>query len=119
MTEPAKDTTIDIAPNTQATQGSVPQIVSEINRTASRADGRNKKESDHRILETPAGTDSQMQENVHLTLPTSLTTSGDSKQSDGVIDRAKARFNALKLKYPILLAAMLAYLCFEESGALP
>ena len=32
MTEPAKDTTIDIAPKTQPTQGRVPKIVSEINK---------------------------------------------------------------------------------------
>ena len=51
MTEPAKDTAIDIAPKTQPTQGRVPKIVAEINRTASRVDGRNKKENGHRVLE--------------------------------------------------------------------
>ena len=56
MTEPAKDTAIDIAPKTQPTQGRVPKIVSEINRTASRVDGRNKKENDHdaEVLENDA-----------------------------------------------------------------
>ena len=43
MTEPAKDTAIDIAPKTQPTQGRVPKIVSEINRIASRVDGRKKR----------------------------------------------------------------------------
>ena len=56
MTEPAKDTAIDIAPKTQPTQGRVPKIVSEINRTASRVDGRNKKESDLRVLENDGPT---------------------------------------------------------------
>ena len=59
MTEPAKDTAIDIAPKTQPTQGRVPKIVSEINRTASRVDGRNKKENDHRVLENDAQTPSR------------------------------------------------------------
>ena len=57
MTEPAKDTAIDIAPKTQPTQGRVPKIVSEINRTASRVDGRNKKENDHRVLENDGPTE--------------------------------------------------------------
>jgi len=59
MTEPAKDTAIDIAPKTQPTQGRVPKIVSEINRTASRVDGRNKKENDNRVLENDAPTPSR------------------------------------------------------------
>ena len=47
MSEPAKDTAIDIAPKTQPTQGRVPKIVSEINRVAPRVrDGRNKKDDD-------------------------------------------------------------------------
>ena len=59
MSEPAKDTEIDIAPKTQPTQGRVPKIVSEINRTASRVDGRNKKENDHRVLENDERTPSR------------------------------------------------------------
>ena len=59
MAEPAKDTAIDIAPKTQPTQGRVPKIVSEINRTASRVDGRNKKENDHRVLENDERTPSR------------------------------------------------------------
>ena len=46
MTEPAKDTAIDIAPKTQPTQGRVPKIVAEINRVASRVRDRNKKDDD-------------------------------------------------------------------------
>ena len=67
MTEPAKDTAIDIAPKTQPTQGRVPKIVSEINRTASRVDGRNKKENDHRVLENDGPTDTTriVRENTH------------------------------------------------------
>ena len=49
MTEPAKDTAIDIAPKTEAPSDRVPKIVSEINRIASRVDGRNKKENGHRV----------------------------------------------------------------------
>ena len=56
MTEPAKDTAIDIAPKTEAPSGRVPKIVSEINRIASRVDGRNKKENDHRVLENDGPT---------------------------------------------------------------
>ena len=59
MSEPAKDTAIDIAPKTQPTQGRVPKIVSEINRTASRVDGRDKKEKDHRVLENDERTSSR------------------------------------------------------------
>ena len=49
MTEPAKDTAIDIAPKTQPTQGRVPKIVAEINRVASRVRDRNKKEEDRDV----------------------------------------------------------------------
>ena len=56
MPEPAKDTAIDIAPKTEAPSGRVPKIVSEINRIASRVDGRNKKENDQRVLENDAQT---------------------------------------------------------------
>ena len=60
MTEPAKDTAIDIAPKTQPTQGRVPKIVAEINRVASRVRDRNKKEEDHdaEVLENDAPTPS-------------------------------------------------------------
>ena len=60
MTEPAKDTAIDIAPKTQPTQGRVPKIVAEINRVASRVRDRNKKKEDHdaEVLENDAPTES-------------------------------------------------------------
>ena len=51
MTEPAKDTAIDIAPKTQPTQGRVPKIVAEINRATSRVRDRNKKDHDAEVLE--------------------------------------------------------------------
>ncbi|CAL6323455.1 unnamed protein product [Bathycoccus prasinos] len=54
MPEPAKDT---VTPKTQPTQGRDPKIVVEINRTASRVDGINKKENDHRVLENDRPTD--------------------------------------------------------------
>ena len=59
MTEPAKDTAIDIAPKTQPTQGRVPKIVAEINRVASRVRDRNKKEEDHdaEVLENDGPTE--------------------------------------------------------------
>ena len=74
MTEPAKDTAIDIAPKTQPTQGRVPKIVAEINRVASRVRDRNKKEDhDAEVLENDAPTPSPrptetiriMRENTH------------------------------------------------------
>jgi len=59
MSEPAKDTAIDIAPKTQPTQGRVPKIVAEINRVASRVRDRNKKEDhDAEVLEDDAPTES-------------------------------------------------------------
>ena len=69
MTEPAKDTAIDIAPKTQPTQGRVPKIVAEINRVASRVRDRNKKEEDHdaEVLENdgPAEITRIVRENTH------------------------------------------------------
>ena len=76
MTEPAKDTAIDIAPKTQPTQGRVPKIVAEINRVASRVRDRNKKEEedndDAEVLENDTPTPSQkpvdikiIRENTH------------------------------------------------------
>ena len=41
----------------------------------------------------------------------------EPKIPESAIEHAKARFNAFKLKYPLLLAAVLSYACFEESGA--
>ena len=69
MTEPAKDTAIDIAPKTQPTQGRVPKIVAEINRVATRVRDRNKKEEDHdaEVLENDAPTEITriVRENTH------------------------------------------------------
>ena len=69
MTEPAKDTAIDIAPKTQPTQGRVPKIVAEINRVASRVRDRNKKEEDHdaEVLENDGPTEITriVRENTH------------------------------------------------------
>ena len=70
MSEPAKDTAIDIAPKTQPTQGRVPKIVSEINRVAPRVrDGRNKKDDDRddEVLENdgPTKITRIVRENTH------------------------------------------------------
>ena len=69
MTEPAKDTAIDIAPKTQPTQGRVPKIVAEINRVASRVRDRNKKEEDRdaEVLENDGPTEITriVRENTH------------------------------------------------------
>mmetsp|Transcript_4878 Transcript_4878/g.14526 ORF Transcript_4878/g.14526 Transcript_4878/m.14526 type:complete len:348 (+) Transcript_4878:68-1111(+) len=69
MSEPTKDTAIDIAPKTQPTQGRVPKIVAEINRVASRVRDRNKKEEDHdaEVLENDAPTEITriVRENTH------------------------------------------------------
>ena len=69
MSEPAKDTAIDIAPKTQPTQGRVPKIVAEINRVASRVRDRNKKEEDRdaEVLENDGPTEITriVRENTH------------------------------------------------------
>ncbi|CAL6294426.1 unnamed protein product [Bathycoccus prasinos] len=63
MSEPAKDTAIEIAPKTERPSIRVPRIVAEINRVASRVRDRNKKEeedNDHaEVLENDAPTPSQ------------------------------------------------------------
>ena len=70
MSEPAKDTAIEITPNPPVPVASrVQSIVANINRTASRVGGRNKKEEDHdaEVLEndapTPSRNTSKVQEN--------------------------------------------------------
>ena len=40
----------------------------------------------------------------------------DDKKDESIIGKAKARFNRLKLQFPLLLAAGYAYACFEESA---
>ena len=46
MSEPAKDTAIEITPKTETSSVRVPRIVAEINRVASRVRDRNKKEEE-------------------------------------------------------------------------
>jgi len=46
MSEPAKDTAIEITPKPQASSVRVPRIVAEINRVASRVRDRNKREEE-------------------------------------------------------------------------
>jgi hypothetical protein len=62
MSEPAKDTAIEIAPKTERPSIRVPRIVAEINRVASRVRDRNKKEEedndDAEVLENDAPTPS-------------------------------------------------------------
>ena len=76
MSEPAKDTAIEITPKPQASSVRVPRIVAEINRVASRVRDRNKKEEedndDAEVLENDAPTPSQkpvdikiIRENTH------------------------------------------------------
>jgi len=76
MSEPTKDTAIEITPKTQTPSVRVPGIVAEINRVASRVRDRNKKEeedNDHaEVLENDAPTPSQkpvdikiIRENTH------------------------------------------------------
>ena len=61
MSEPAKDTTIEITPNPPPPAVTrVQSIISEINRaTTSRVGGRNKKENDNRVLENDERTPSR------------------------------------------------------------
>ena len=76
MSEPAKDTAIEITPKPQASSVRVPRIVAEINRVASRVRDRNKKEEedndDSEVLENDTPTPSQkpvdikiIRENTH------------------------------------------------------
>ena len=76
MSEPAKDTAIEITPKPQASSVRVPRIVAEINRVASRVRDRNKKEEedndDAEVLENDTPTPSQkpvdikiIRENTH------------------------------------------------------
>ena len=64
MSEPAKDTAIEITPKPQASSVRVPRIVAEINRIASRVRDRNKREEeedndDAEVLENDTPTPSQ------------------------------------------------------------
>ena len=63
MSEPAKDTAIEITPKTETSSVRVPRIVAEINRVASRVRDRNKKEEedndDAEVLENDTPTPSQ------------------------------------------------------------
>jgi hypothetical protein len=76
MSEPAKDTAIEITPKPQASSVRVPRIVAEINRVASRVRERNKREEedndDSEVLENDTPTPSQrpvdikiIRENTH------------------------------------------------------
>ena len=76
MSEPAKDTAIEITPKAQTPSARVPRIVAEINRVASRVRDRNKKEEedndDSEVLENDIPTPSQkpadikvIRENTH------------------------------------------------------
>ena len=76
MSEPAKDTAIEITPKPQTPSVRVPRIVAEINRVASRVRDRNKKEEedndDAEVLENDTPTPSQkpvdikiIRENTH------------------------------------------------------
>merc|ERR1712010_4182 len=63
MSEPAKDTAIEITPKPQTSSVRVPRIVAEINRVASRVRDRNKREEedndDSEVLENDTPTPSQ------------------------------------------------------------
>ena len=70
MSEPAKDTAIEITPKTETSSVRVPRIVAEINRVASRVRDRNKKEeedNDHaEVLENDAPTPSQKPVDIQI-----------------------------------------------------
>ena len=58
MSEPAKDTALEITPKTETPPVRLPRIVAEINRVASRVRERKKKEEDAEVLENDAPTPS-------------------------------------------------------------
>jgi len=70
MSEPAKDTAIEITPKTETSSVRVPRIVAEINRVASRVRDRNKKEEedndDAEVLENNAPTPSQKPADIQI-----------------------------------------------------
>ena len=70
MSEPAKDTAIEITPKTETSSVRVPRIVAEINRVASRVRDRNKKEEedidDAEVLENDAPTPSPKPADIQI-----------------------------------------------------
>jgi len=70
MSEPAKDTAIEITPKPQASSVRVPRIVAEINRVASRVRDRNKREEedndDAEVLENDTPTPSQKPADIKI-----------------------------------------------------
>ena len=102
MSEPAKDTAIEITPKTQTSSVRVPRIVAEINRVASRVRDRNKKEEedndDAEVLENDTPTPSQkpvdikiIRENTHY--------------------RGKKRLNILLAFLLVLISVLLLAVC--------
>jgi hypothetical protein len=48
------------------------------------------------------------------------TVSDYSEEKPGTaMERVTRQFNAIKLKYPLVLASVMGYACLEESGAMP
>ena len=73
MSEPAKDTAIEITPKTQTPSVRVPRIVAEINRVASRVRDRNNREEeedndDAEVLENDTPTPSQKPVDIKIGL---------------------------------------------------
>ena len=70
MSEPAKDTAIEITPKTETSSVRVPRIVAEINRVASRVRDRNKREEedndDAEVLENDIPTPSQKPVDINI-----------------------------------------------------
>ena len=102
MSEPAKDTAIQITPKTETSSVRVPRIVAEINRVASRVRERNKKEEedndDAEVLENDTPTPSQkpvdikiIRENTHY--------------------RGKKRLNILLAFLLVLISVLLLAVC--------
>ncbi|CAL6384622.1 unnamed protein product [Bathycoccus prasinos] len=102
MSEPAKDTAIEITPKTETSSVRVPRIVAEINRVASRVRDRNKKEEedndDAEVLENDTPTPSQkpvdikiIRENTHY--------------------RGKKRLNILLAFLLVLISVLLLAVC--------
>ena len=102
MSEPAKDTAIEITPKTETSSVRVPRIVAEINRVASRVRDRNKREEedndDSEVLENDAPTPSPkpvdikiIRENTHY--------------------RGKKRLNILVAFLLVLISVLLLAVC--------
>ena len=102
MSEPAKDTAIEITPKTETSSVRVPRIVAEINRVASRVRDRNKREEedndDAEVLENDTPTPSQKPVDIKII-------------RENTHHRGKKRLNILVAFLLVLISVLLLAVC--------